>query len=62
MAAEESNIDDIDSDAKMEDMMDETREEAGADLTMCSAEVLAINSTEGDPTSHPEPEPLMRQR
>lgn len=63
MAAEESNItDDIDSDAKMEDMMDETREETGADLTMCSAEVLAINSTEGDPTSHPEPEPLMRQR
>ncbi|XP_045623657.1 anaphase-promoting complex subunit 5 isoform X2 [Procambarus clarkii] len=53
MAAEESNTaEDTDSDAKMEDMMDEPREDdSGADLTLCSAEVMAINSTDAGESS-----------
>lgn len=49
---EPSTADDTDSDAKMEDMMEETRDEdGGADLTVCSAEVMAINSSEPTDTS-----------
>ncbi|XP_071514298.1 anaphase-promoting complex subunit 5 [Panulirus ornatus] len=59
MNAEESNVaEDTDSDAKMEDMMEETREDdSGADLTLCSAEVMAISSSDaGEPSIQP---PLM---
>lgn len=53
MNAEESNTaEDTDSDAKMEDMMEDPREDdSGADLTLCSAEVMAINSTDAAESS-----------
>ncbi|XP_064093534.1 anaphase-promoting complex subunit 5-like [Macrobrachium nipponense] len=56
MAADESNIaEDTDSDTKMEDMMEESKDEdLGADITACSEEVLAINSS-----SAREPQPML---
>lgn len=59
MATEDSNIaDDTDSDAKMEDVVEERREEeeeedddeeeageSAVNLTLCSAEVMAINNS-----------------
>ncbi|XP_066952222.1 anaphase-promoting complex subunit 5 isoform X1 [Macrobrachium rosenbergii] len=56
MAADESNIaEDTDSDTKMEDMMEESKDEdIGADITACSEEVLAINSS-----SAREPQPML---
>ncbi|KAG7160778.1 Anaphase-promoting complex subunit 5-like [Homarus americanus] len=63
MTAEESNIaDDTDSDAKMEDMMEETREDDnGTDLTLCSAEVMAINSSDVGESSVQPPLLLLPQ-
>ncbi|KAK7077016.1 hypothetical protein SK128_015544 [Halocaridina rubra] len=54
MAAEESHIiEDADSDAKMEDLMEESKDnDIDVDITSCSDEVMAINTTTKE-ESHP---------
>lgn len=77
MTTEDSNIaDDTDSDAKMEDVVEERREEeedddeeeageSGVNLTVCSAEVMAISNNlvdrrEGEEEDDDDEEAIMQ--